>query len=266
MSGKASVDLELIEDLMDRAWPATVREDTGTWVLRAAGGVTQRANSVWPRREADAPADALRDAGQWYRRQRLPLIFQVFDDERSSGLNALLDEQRFTRQSETLIMVKDAAPDVPVQFDAGPEGPAVEVSSSPSEEWLRLWWEVDGRGGDAELGIARGILQGCPSVYVLVRNRDGGAAAVGRLAVPEGAGWGGLYAMATDRRHRRNGYASAVVTALLGEGRRLGLEGFWLLVTAGNPGAQALYRKFGFSERGRYLYRQAPLKRAPGGC
>ena len=38
-----------IEALMDAAWPAGDREESGGWVMRAASGVTQRANSVWPR-------------------------------------------------------------------------------------------------------------------------------------------------------------------------------------------------------------------------
>lgn len=257
-----ALDLRLIEELMDSAWPATVREDTGEWIMRAAGGVTQRANSVWPRREARDPASALRAAEQWYRRQRLPVIFQVFDDERSSGLNALLDGQRFSTQSETLIMAGAAGTLTPNTAGTA----AVELADSPSEEWLRLWWSVDGRGGDAELAVARGILEGCPSVYALVRDDDGHAAAVGRLAVPDGAGWGGVYSMATDRLHRRQGYASAVLAALLNHGQQRGLEGFWLLVTAANLGAQSLYGQAGFNEVGRYMYRQAPLRRAPGGC
>lgn len=256
-----AADLELIEALMDRAWPAPVREDAGEWVLRAADGVTQRANSVWPRREASNPAGALRLAEQWYRRQRQPLIFQVFDDERSTRLNALLDERRFSRQSETLIMVREA-PAAPLTSG----GADVELSASPSPEWLHLWWSVDGRGGQAELAVARDILEGCPSLYALVRDDDGGAAAVGRLAIAEDAGWGGVYAMATSSLHRRRGYASSVLDALLAQGFQKGLESFWLLVTAGNTHAQSLYTKAGFSEHGRYVYRQAPLKRAPGGC
>ena len=43
----------------------------GEWVLRAADGVTQRANSVWPRGTAAEPLDALREAMQWYRKRRL---------------------------------------------------------------------------------------------------------------------------------------------------------------------------------------------------
>ena len=70
-------------------------------------GVTQRANSVWPRDPGPQTTKRQwRAATQWYRNRRLPLIFQVFNDERSAGLNAVLDAQRFSRQSETLIMVR----------------------------------------------------------------------------------------------------------------------------------------------------------------
>ena len=41
--------LPQLEWLMDAAWPAAERAGAGGWVLRAASGVTQRANSVWPR-------------------------------------------------------------------------------------------------------------------------------------------------------------------------------------------------------------------------
>ena len=44
-----------LETLMDAAWPAAEREESGGWVLRAASGVTQRANSVWPRDPGEDP-------------------------------------------------------------------------------------------------------------------------------------------------------------------------------------------------------------------
>ena len=45
-----------------------------------------------------------------------------------------------------------------------------------------------------------------------------------------------------------------------------GASGLWLMVTAANTGAQALYAGAGFVEAGRYHYRQAPLRRALGAC
>ncbi|MET4539090.1 ribosomal protein S18 acetylase RimI-like enzyme [Arthrobacter bambusae] len=278
-----------LETLMDKAWPALEREDlvgesTVKWVLRASNGVTQRANSVWPATPGDSAGSADRAgsagsadshavatgfesaadlersvsaASEWYRRRRLPLIFQVFDDSRNAALSDVLDSRRFTRQSETKIMLR-GLDDVP------PRPPKVEMLELPSEEWLRLWWSVDGRGGEAELSVAHRILTACPALYAMVRDDNGVPAAVGRLALVDG--WGGIYSMATSAGHRRRGYAGQVLAALLHAGAGRDLKGIWLLVTAANDGAQSLYTQAGFRDYGSYVYRQAPLKRALGGC
>ncbi|WP_304663879.1 GNAT family N-acetyltransferase [Pseudarthrobacter sulfonivorans] len=259
---------------MDSAWPAPDRAESNGWVLRAASGVTQRANSVWAREQgSDSSAQyvALRAARNWYRDRRLPLIFQVFDDPRSAALNAVLDGEGFTRQSETLVMWLEAEtagvmPGHPVQQPGAPES-AVEISTEPSAEWLDLWWRVDGRGGPAGLATARTILTGCPSVYALVRSDDGVPAAVGRLALPRGAGnHGGIYCMATRPDLRRHGHARRIMQTLLCEGEARQLAGYWLLVTAANHGARQLYAGAGFVEAGRYLYRQDRPKRHLTGC
>ncbi|MCP9001270.1 GNAT family N-acetyltransferase [Pseudarthrobacter sp. RMG13] len=261
-----------LEALMDAAWPAPDREESDGWVLRAASGVTQRANSVWPQRpEGDTRQqhEALRAARLWYRGRRLPLIFQVFDDPRSTGLNAFLDGEGFTRQSETLVMCRSTGTDPDVTHPAVAV-PGVEISTVPSDEWLELWWSVDGCGGPGERETARSILAGCPSVYALVRSDDGVPAAVGRLALPPageaGGSWGGLYCMATRPDVRRCGHALRIMQALLHEGAARHLAGYWLLVTAANFGAQQLYANAGFQETGRYLYRQERPKRHLTGC
>lgn len=279
-----------LEAAMDAAWPALDRELSGGWVLRAADGVTQRANSIWPRSEPLGTRDerlaALRDARAWYRGRRLPVIFQVSDTPGSSALNAVLDEEGFTRQSETLIMVRAADTAPAAGGDAPEPGAGVEIGEHPSAEWLDLWWSVDGRGGAAELQAARAILTGCPALYALVRDDDGGPAAVGRLAVvpggtagsggaglpgaagvPGGAGsWGGLYCMATRPDARRRGYATRVQQALFSAGAARGLAGYWLLVMASNTAARELYSRAGFCEVSRYCYRQERPRRPLSGC
>ncbi|HEU4667826.1 MAG TPA: GNAT family N-acetyltransferase [Arthrobacter sp.] len=244
---------------MDAAWPAVERRDTGEWVLRAAAGVTQRANSVWPRDAADHPVDALREAMQWYRERRLPLIFQMTDTPANARLNHVLDAQGFTRQSETLIMSRPLG-----NVFRGSASAEVELLDGPDEEWLNLWWSVDGRGGEAERQTARAVLAGCPSLYALVRGDDGVPAAVGRLAMVHGTG--GIYCMATSPSRRRRGYATAVLQALQSEGAARHVESFWLLVTAANHAARQLYGQAGFTESGRYIYRQQRPRRAPTGC
>lgn len=264
------IDVPGLEAAMDAAWPALDRELSGGWVLRAARGVTQRANSIWPRSEPLETKEellaALRDARAWYRVRRLPVIFQVFDTPGSAGLNQLLDEEGFTRQSETLIMV-GGADSVPGAAP-GVSAAGVEITELPPAEWLELWWSVDGRGGAAELETAHAILTGCPALYALVRDDGGRPAAVGRLAfVSQTAGsWGGLYCVATRPDSRRRGYAMRIQQALFREGAARGLAGYWLLVMASNTGARELYSRAGFREVSRYFYRQERPKRHLTGC
>ncbi|CAH0262317.1 Ribosomal-protein-alanine acetyltransferase [Arthrobacter sp. Bi26] len=265
-----------LEALMDAAWPAAEREESGGWVLRAASGVTQRANSVWVRDPGDDDPHrqlaALRAARLWYRNRRLPLIFQIFDGPRQSALQSVLDAEGFTRQSETLVLVRGPGPQPGPQpgTGSGDPDPAVEISAEPSADWLDLWWSVDGRGGAAELDVARRILAGCPALYALVRDDSGAPAAVARLALPgtgrTGPAWGGLYCMATRPDVRRLGYGGRIVRALLREGGARGVAGYWLLVMASNAGARSLYTHAGFREAGRYLYRQERPKRHLTGC
>jgi ribosomal protein S18 acetylase RimI-like enzyme len=272
-----------LEAMMDAAWPALERVKSGGWVLRAAAGVTQRANSVWVRDPGDVDPHrllaAVREARLWYRNRRLPLIFQIFDGPRQAALHAVLDDEGFTRQSETLVLVRGPGADSGADSgavpgpDSGDPDPAVEISAEPSAEWLNLWWSVDGRGGADELAVARRILAGCPALYALVRDDGGAPAAVARLALsgtgptgPTGPTWGGLYCMATRPDARRLGYGSRVVRALLREGGARGVAGYWLLVMASNAAARSLYADAGFRDAGRYLYRQEKPKRHLTGC
>ncbi|TLM86348.1 GNAT family N-acetyltransferase [Pseudarthrobacter sp. NamE2] len=255
---------------MDAAWPAPDRQAVDGWVFRAADGVTQRANSIWPRRDPEGAAGfpgLLRGARSWYQSHRLPVIFQVMDGARTASLNAFLDTEGFTRQSETLVMTRGIWTAAASACAPGP-GCFAELSPSPSAEWLQLWWSVDGRGGDPALATARGILEACPSLYALVRDSARRPAAVGRLAVPDGgtARWGGIYCMPTRPDARRRGYGSKVLQVLLEAGAGQKLDGYWLLVTAANRGAQQLYLQAGFAEASRYCYRQDPPRRALAGC
>ncbi|MER1995813.1 MAG: GNAT family N-acetyltransferase [Arthrobacter sp.] len=246
-----------LEPAMDAAWPAPDRHETGGWIFRAAGGVTQRANSIWPKDLHGRPIEELSglliEARDWYGSRRLPVIFQLSDEaDGAAGLHALLDTERFTRQSETLVMTRGAA-GLPAQRHGAQ---AAELSSAPSEDWMQVWWQVDGRGGDEQRRIALDILSGCPSVYALVRNNDGRPAAVGRLALPEASSRGGIYCMATIPEARRQGFAEAVRHSLLRAGHDSAVTDFWLQVTAANREAQALYARAGFRVSGRYVYRQ----------
>ncbi|MER2133191.1 MAG: GNAT family N-acetyltransferase [Arthrobacter sp.] len=257
-----------LESAMDAAWPAPDRHESGGWIHRAAGGVTQRANSVWPRdsneHSGEELSGLLSEARSWYGRRGLPVIFQISEDaDDAAALHNLLDAEGLPRQSSTRVLTWSGKelPD-PALF---PGALAVELSSVPSDDWMQVWWQVDGRGGDEEQAIALQILLGCPSVYALVRNNDGRPAAVGRLALPEDGRMGGIYCMSTLPETRRQGFAAAVLEELLRAGKEANATGFWLQVTAANLEAQALYARAGFQVSGSYVYRQDSRHSVPTG-
>ncbi|WP_425861637.1 GNAT family N-acetyltransferase [Arthrobacter sp. TWP1-1] len=260
-----TASIDLLETLMDAAWPALERSTADGWVLRSAGGVTQRANSVWPAREAGDPRAALAEALDWYASRRQPVIFQLTHRPEHAALGVLLDGLRYSHQSETLIMTAPAVNTATTLESAL----HVVISKAPSPEWLELWWSVDGRGGAVEKAIAERILLGAPALYATALDNQGQAVGTGRLAIPGvdgGDGWGGIYGMAVHPDARRQGIATAVLVALFEAAKESGVENYWLMVTAANHGAQALYARAGFAEVGRYHYRQAPLRRALGAC
>jgi hypothetical protein len=66
-----------LDRLADRGWPALEREELGGWTLRAADGVTNRANSVLTCGEVPDVEAAIERAERWYREGGLPAVFQV---------------------------------------------------------------------------------------------------------------------------------------------------------------------------------------------
>ncbi|MFC4851920.1 GNAT family N-acetyltransferase [Actinophytocola glycyrrhizae] len=234
----------MFDELMRAGWPATDEVAVDGWVARFAGGVTQRANSVLP---FAAPADlgaALLRVERLYATRGLPTVFQLGPSAQPAGLDDVLAARGYEFGSPTSIQtapVGDVRPD-----------PSVRIAESPSDEWLDLWWRVDGRGDQSALDVAAEILCGGPALYATVRD-TAGVAAVGRLALV--GEWGGVYCMAVRPGVRRRGHGAAVLSGLLAAGRACGVTRAWLQVRAENTAAFSLYRKAGFTETSRYHYR-----------
>lgn len=239
---------ELLDRLADRGWPALETEELGGWTLRAAEGVTNRANSVLAGAEVSDLQDAILQAEAWYAARGLPAVFQV-SPASPPELAEALDQRGYRTHSQTDILLADRRT---VESATGVAS-GIEIADAPSPGWLDTWWAVDGRGGDHEREVVARILAGGPALYAW----SGDAAApdaVARLAL---AGeWGGLYAVATLPHARRRGLARALAGALAVAAADRGVERLWLQVLADNTGAQALYAELGFVRASGYSYRE----------
>jgi ribosomal protein S18 acetylase RimI-like enzyme len=262
--------------LADRGWPALERVDVGGWTARFAGGVTKRANSVHPAGPIEHPAldAAVAVAEDAYRDRGLVPVFQLGDGD--AALHELLSARGYLAQSETLVLAAgvdavltgagsrrvEQSEDAPVFVPSGASvfvpsapGASVSVGEKLDDEWLDLWWSVDGRGGHAEREVARRIMTGVRSLYATASD-DAGVASVARLALvrERGHGWGGLYAVATRPDARRRGLALAVIRTLASAGRQQGVESLWLQVLADNEAALSMYAALGFRRVASYRY------------
>nr|WP_244668945.1 GNAT family N-acetyltransferase [Rhodobium orientis] len=75
-----------------------------------------------------------------------------------------------------------------------------------------------------------------------------------------------VFAVVTDRKERRRGYARQTLEAAYRWAADGGARLFWIGVEADNAPAQALYRSYGFRETYRYHYRRAlpPAEKGTG--
>ncbi|UBU10937.1 GNAT family N-acetyltransferase [Nonomuraea gerenzanensis] len=227
--------------LVHEAWPAYEQHAHDGWVLRHAGGVTKRANSVLA---TSLPADldgAIRAAEAFYAARGQRCVFSIGPGT-PPALDEELERRGYALADPTLLMTGE-----PVG-EAG--RPGVRVDDRPWPGWLAAWWAVDGRYGSG-LEEAERICAGVPAWYAAYEE-DGVVLAVGR-GVPQGDTLG-IYCMATLPGARRRGLARVVLRALVARAGD-GAGSAYLVVTAANAGAQALYRGEGFEVAGRYHYR-----------
>ncbi|MET9248328.1 GNAT family N-acetyltransferase [Nonomuraea sp. NPDC003709] len=239
--------------LVHEAWPAYEQRVHDGWVLRYAGGVTKRANSVLP---LDEPADldgAIEAAEAFYGERGVRCVFSLGPNA-TPGLDEELERRGYELVDPTVIMAgSPAGPPPPYQ---------VRIEDRPWQGWLETWWAVDGRYGTG-FEEAERICTGVPAWYAAFEE-DGVALAVGR-AVPQAGTYGvpgdeassqsdtlGIYCMATLPQARRRGLARAVIRALV---RHADAKSAYLVTTAPNLAAQALYRGEGLEIVDRYHYR-----------
>ncbi|HEY0448271.1 GNAT family N-acetyltransferase [Actinophytocola sp.] len=240
--------MSVLDDLLRRGWPALSEVDVDGWVARVSGGVTQRANSVAPLAVPPDVGSAMARVERLYGAHGLPAVFQLGPTVWPPDLDERLAARGYRYGSPTTVEVAEVAP----VLSRLPSGAPSAITALPDEEWMDLWWAVDGRGDDVARDVARWILTAGPALYGSVRD-ERGVAAVARLALV--GEWGGLYCMAVRADARRRGLGSVVLRGVLSAAVGLGVRRCWLQVRASNAAARALYAGAGFTEAARYHYR-----------
>jgi GNAT superfamily N-acetyltransferase len=246
-------EVEALERVADAAWPAPVWERLGGWVLRAAGGWTNRANSALPLGDPGLPLDAAVTAcAHWYAGHRLPPRVTVPLPVRRD-VAAVLTAQGWLAQPPVLVQT---AP-VSSLHTASEGAAAVTLVAQPSPEFLAL---VSERKQGLPPAAMR-VLTGPDQVrFAEVRGDDGGLLGVARGAVVED--WLHLSLVEVVPSARRRGLARGLGTALARWAADTGATRALLQVEEHNAAAIGLYASLGFTTHHRYVtFRLSTAKR-----
>jgi len=237
------VELEL---LAARGWPGLEEHGLGDWLLRAGNGFTGRANSVLVVGAPDRPlAEAVDAVARWYDDRGLQPC-AMLPGIQSRSADAAFAAAGWASDGDVLVLT------APIAAAAPPAVP-VDLSPAPDEAWLTGYRY---RGAALPAGALEVLTAGEDVVFASVRLDPEPAplAAVARGALTDG--WLGVTAVTVAEEHRRQGLATAVMSALTGWAAERGASSTYLQVAADNTAARALYRRAGFIEHHRYHYRR----------
>ncbi|MEV8567092.1 GNAT family N-acetyltransferase [Streptomyces sp. NPDC051322] len=228
-----------------RAWPPVESEQLGDWQLRAAAGFTRRANSVLPLGDPGRPLDeALTYVRDWYAARGLPAYLQIATGHEGTQevLAAEVERRGWTREVTALIRTGPLAPVGDLDADIS----RVALSRSFDDAWLARYQRSRNPGPEVTQVIAGG-----PSTwFASVAGTGQVPAAIGRCVVD--GRWAGFMAIEVDPAARRQGLATAVMTALARTALTEGASAAWLQVEEENAAARALYDGMGFETHHSY--------------
>ncbi|MGW7054963.1 GNAT family N-acetyltransferase [Streptomyces sp. NPDC054887] len=228
-----------------RAWEPVESEPLGEWRLRAAGGFTRRANSVLPLGDPAMPLGAaLERVREWYAARGLPAYVQVATGAEGTQEPLAAELERLGWSLEVTAQVRIAALAPIGDLDA--DVSRVDLTRTCDTAWLARYQRFEEPGPH----VVR-VLESGPSVwFASVPGAAGTPAAIGRCVVD--GRWAGFMAVEVDPAQRRQGLASAVMTALARRALDEGASAAWLQVEADNEGARALYDGMGFATHHSY--------------
>jgi GNAT superfamily N-acetyltransferase len=246
-----------LELVMAGHWVAPDQDWLGGWLLRAAGGFTNWANSVLAVGEPGMPMDsALIEVTEWYaERGQRPIAASPAPRLNEDDTEQLLwAAGAFSAAGWTAIpgagavvltaasgAVRDRSPELP-------PGLVLELDSAPSPAWIDCYHYKGQPVPDA----GRALLTSAPEqVFASIRD---GARTVAVTRASAAQRWGGITAVEVDPDYRRQGLARALLRASCEWAWSRGCASVYVQVGETNQAAQQLYLAAGFEPHHTYEY------------
>lgn len=239
-------DVEAIERASLLAWPGIEEKWDGSWVRRAAGGYTKRANSIQcfdPDDFEDADLRVI-SASSWMVIRKLNPVFRITPLS-SPELNATLDEAGWEEIDSSHLFAMELG-DHEADKDA-------EFLPVLDPKFLAVAQKLQGYSEQSMTGLKNLLAAFRVPAVGVVLTRDGEAVASSIMAVANGIVLTGN--VVTDGTRRRQGLASAMMRSGLAWAKTQGAHTAALNVQTDNAGAKALYTGLGYSHQYDYSYR-----------
>ena len=245
LAGKgAPLSLRVLEldEICNLTWPATENIENSGWLIRAADGVTKRANSILPL-TASLEAGALNNfeekfaaAQVFYQNRNLPTIFQV-----ALPTWQVLADKLHSIGAEETIRGNTMVADLSSAKQKVANNLEVRKSDQFSNEWLEL---------QPTPGIEK-ILSGCAATYLSIV-KEGKTVATCRIALAKG--WSSITRVYVHQDFRGQGLGKVIVAAALEASYEQGATKALLQVEASNAIAIGVYESLGFNFHHEYSY------------
>jgi ribosomal protein S18 acetylase RimI-like enzyme len=229
-----------------KAWPGIEVEWDGSWVRRAAGGYTKRANSLqcFDPDDGDDAAARLAAGVAWFEVRGIPPVVRS-TPLASASLNAALDAagwQTIDRSHLYAMELGEHEPDA-----QGRVTDVLDPAFIAAQQRLQNYQDIQVARLKALLAV-----MAVPAAGILVE-RDGVAIASGLMAIGDGVVVTGN--VIADSTRRRQGLGAAMMRTGLAWARAQGASVAALNVQADNTAGKALYASLGYRYQYDYTYR-----------
>lgn len=245
------MDIQTIEMISMRAWPALEEIDYDGWRLRSANGYTGRANSVYPFAAGTLDLDAkIAHCEGYYADRGLKTRFKLTSAAQPAELDHALEARGYTVLTPTNVLTLDLAQlaDAPP-----PSNIRLSLEATFSEAWLEAYVRLSGVN-PAFHSTARQLLQRATAQTIFGAALDGDQIIAVTLGVRDGE-WIGLFDVVTQAERRGQGIGGVLITQVLREGRSSGATNGYLQVLGTNTPALRLYTRLGYQFSYGYWYR-----------
>ena len=237
-----------LEEISNNAWPALQTMQYDGWILRFAGGVTKRSNSVnmlYP--SSLDPDEKISFCENICLAENVAPCFKITAIAQPPDIDARLAARGYAIHSHISFQTMDIS-GVPAEIS---DDVHLETVLKPGwmDDFIRMN-EFDPTRKSTYMAIMEQLH--LPKCFFSLRH-DRVATAVG-LGVVENS-FIGLFDIVVDKACRNAGLGFHIVDNILRWGRKNGAETAYLQVLTDNNAATRLYEKIGFKEAYQYWYR-----------